>query len=157
MYNFQRRTNIVFNMSRQSLKHSAPIVDFETFSTPALSKIVLLVDEGFFINSHLILEIARVQTDFNLPLWLLTRVQSGCRTYFLIVWWFLSKCFAMSNVDRPIPSSFVIVHFYSEPKSPFEPKSHYLFFHLRSLISWDGQIQRYLMKCHFVHFCTDTL
>ena len=35
--------------------------DFEIFSKPALSKIVLLVDVGFFINSGLIFEIVRVQ------------------------------------------------------------------------------------------------
>ena len=50
------------------------LVDFETFSTPALSKIVLLVNEGLIINSRLIFETVRVQTDFNLPLSLLTRM-----------------------------------------------------------------------------------
>ena len=51
MFNLQRSTNIGFDMSRQSVPHPAPIVDIETFSTTAISKIVLLVDEGLFINS----------------------------------------------------------------------------------------------------------
>ena len=48
------------------------LVNFETFSTPALLKIVLLVDEISFINSRLIFEIVRVQTDLNMPLSILT-------------------------------------------------------------------------------------
>ena len=60
-------------------------VNFETFSTPALSKIVLLVNEIFFIHFRLICKIVLVQTVFNLPLSLLTRLYSGCRSYLLIV------------------------------------------------------------------------